>query len=174
MLCRKKIEREEKARAEAFTKRMETMQRFEAKYATEGAGAKERENAKITEERLQREVQRKMQAEEEKNRKKEMDRKERTRLASEENYRIMQEKEQQRLRAKSESVALKSRFQAELEQSNEEAAKKAAEKKQKAMELKRGLDAQVQYKRQSESTAARNGLNSRERELNKVEYLHFI
>ncbi|CAE7465683.1 unnamed protein product [Symbiodinium microadriaticum] len=164
---RAKIEREEKARTEAFKKRMETMGRFEAKYATEGAGAKERENVRINEERLQREVQRKQQLEEANASKRDMERKERIRLASEENYRIMQEKEELRLSAKREGAALKLKYQAELDESSQTAAKEAARKRQKAMELKRGLDEQVSFKRQCESKEAMNGLDSRERELNK-------
>jgi hypothetical protein len=144
------------------------MERFEAKFATEGAGAKERENVKLTEQRLQREVQRKYEAEEEISRKKEHDRKERIRIAADENYRIMQQKEEQRLRAKRESAELKSKFQSEYEESNQEAASKAVSRREKALELKRGLDQQIAHKRQTQSAEARNGLDSRERALNKV------
>ena len=144
------------------------MSRFEAKYATEGAGAKERENARINEERLQREVQRKQQAEEEMSRQREMERKERMRVASEENYRIMQQKEEQRLNAKRESINLKLKFQEECNESKQTAAMEASRRRQKALELKRGLDEQVAFKKQHESKEARNGLDSREREMNKV------
>lgn len=147
------------------------MQRFEAKFATEGAGAKERENNKINEERLQREVQRKCEEEEEISRRKERDRKARIQRAADENFRIMQEKEAQRLIAKTESAALKSKFQSDFEESNMEAANKAMRRREKALELKRGLDEQIAFKRQSQSTESRNGLDSRERALNQVNYV---
>lgn len=159
---------EDKARAAAFQKRMDAMQSIGQRFETEGAGAKERELSERNELRLRKEVSQRDEAEERKERKKKEERLHRTQSISAENYRIMQERTLKKENALKDSVALKAKFECEYVESKEADARKAEHKRLKALELKRGLDMQIAEKKFNEGDSAKNALNSREIELNKV------
>jgi len=162
-----KLEKEDKARADAFQKRMDAMQSIGKRFETEGAGAKERKINEQNERRLQEEIREKNAIEELKERKKIEDRQSRTQSISAENYRIMQERALKKEHALRDSAAMKARFEKEYMESKEAEARKEEHRRLKAMELKRGLDVQIAEKRFSEGDSAKNALNSREIELNK-------
>jgi hypothetical protein len=163
-----KLDREDKARADAFQKRLDTMQSIGRRFETEGAGAKEREVNERNERRLREEIREKNEVEERKERKKLEDRQHRTQCISAENYRIIQERALQKDGALRDSAAMKARFESEYQESREAEARKAEHRRLQALELKRGLDVQIAEKRFSEGDSAKNALNSREIELNKV------
>jgi len=164
---RNKLEKEDKARAEAFQKRLDTMHSIGKKFETEGAGAKERELNERNERRLKDEIREKNEIEETRERKKNEDRLLRTQAISAENYRIMQLKELKKENALKDSVEMKARFESEYAESKQADARNKEHKRVKALEVKRGLDVQIAEKKYNEGDAARNALNSREIELNK-------
>jgi hypothetical protein len=167
-LFRIKLDKEDQARASAFQKRLDTMQSIGRRFETEGAGAQEREITDRNERRLREEIREKNAIEERKESKKKEDRDNRTHSISAENFRIMQERALKKEHALNDSAVMKARFEAEYIDSKEAEARKVEHRRLKAMELKRGLDVQIAEKKISEGDSAKNALNSREIELNKV------
>lgn len=163
-----KLEKEDKARADAFQKRMDNMQSIGQRFQTEGAGAKEREINERNERRLQEEIREKNAIAELKEKKKLEERQNRTQSISSENYRIMQERALKKENALKDSAAMKEKFEREYRESKVAEVRKAEHKRLKALELKRGLDVQIAEKKFNEGDSAKNALNSREIELNKV------
>lgn len=145
------------------------MQSIGRRFETEGAGAQERAINDRNERRLQEEVREKNEIEERKEHKKKEERERRTQLISAENFRIMQERAVKKERAMKDSADMKTRFESEYLDSKEAELRKNEHRRLKAMELKRGLDVQIAEKKLNEGDSAKNALNSREIELNKVD-----
>ena len=167
-LFRIKLDKEDKARADAFQKRLDTMQSIGRRFETEGAGAQERAVNDRNERRLREEMREKNEIEERRERKKLEDREKRTQVISAENFRIMQERALKKEHAMKDSADMKARFESEYLDSKEAELRKVEHRRLKAIELKRGLDVQIAEKKFNEGDSAKNALNSREIELNKV------
>lgn len=146
---------------------MDNMKRFSDKYEKDGAGAKEQEMKRQEERRLLEEIERKNREEELKRHTKEELQKRQIRETSEENLRIMREKEREKNQKIEENRQLRDKFQREYEESKEEEKRKNERKRIHAMELKAGLDQQIQERHSNTGSAIRNTLSQREMELNR-------
>lgn len=162
------MDKEDQARAEAFQKRLDNMQSIGRRFETEGAGAQERAINDRNERRLQEEMREKNEIEERKENKKKQEREKRTQLIAAENFRIMQERALKKENALKDSANMKAKFENEYKDSKEAEIRNKEHRRLKALELKRGLDEQIAEKKFNEGDSAKNALNSREIELNKV------
>jgi hypothetical protein len=167
LFIRQKLDREDKLRNDAFSKRMNAMKKFSEKYEREGAGAMEQEQRRKEEAKLSEEILLKNREEEMKRVAKSELMKRRIKETSEENLRLIQEKEREKSRREQENRELRERYQREYEESREEEKKKQERKRLTAMEMKAQLDRQIDDKGGSLSSGMRNQLSQREVELNK-------
>lgn len=175
---RKKLDRDDQMRNEAFNKRLEIMNKNSEKYAKEGAGAQAIERKRIEDERLRGEIEKKNLEEELKRKRKDDLIKSRMKETSEENMKIIQEKEKEKEKKQIENRELRDRYQREYEESREEERRKNENRRTNAMEMKVKLDQQIQEKHVREDgelggagikgiRGIRNSLSQREIELNK-------
>lgn len=147
------------------------MQKNGTKFSTEGPGLKIMQQEKEFEERLQREIAAKNRAEEDREIRDQKLSKERTRKAAEENLRIMRLKEKQKDDVKSESMRLKSKFEMDSKLFHDEQQRDGEAKKLRAAQVNMALQQQMEEK-QKKMNDDRNGLSSREAELNRVSEIH--
>jgi hypothetical protein len=143
------------------------MKKFSDKYEREGAGAKEQEQRRREEAKLSEEINLKNREEELKRLAKSELSKKRIKETSDDNLRIMQEKERERLRRQEENRELRERYQREFEESQREEKEKNERKRMTAAQMKAQLDRQIHDKHGGSTNEMRNQLSQREVELNK-------
>lgn len=161
-----KLRREDEARANAFETRMQKMQIHGLKFATEGAGKKQMEDAKREEERMLKEIARKEQMDSEKERLKILNAKERTRAAQEFNLTVIERKKKEKEEQIEQNRLLQERFMKEAQEAKEMERKALAARKQKASAVAHNLTEQIED-RIKRSHEDKNSLSVREIQLNK-------
>ncbi len=165
---RKKLEREEIARANAFQSRMDAINKIGHSYATKGAGAAEREASRLEEQRMLEAIRQKEIADREREEAKERKRAADLQLSKQANQKLVEQKRQQEEQEREEARRLRERFQKEAQESKEEQRREIEAKKQAAHRMKLKLDEQIAVTNQSKTRGAREGLSEQELKMNWV------
>ena len=165
---RRKLEKEDTARTNAFQDRMHKINKIGLSFATDGAGKVERDERIREEQRMNEAVRLKAIADSEKEAEKKRIAQANMQNAKRSNEQLVLQKRRQEEKDREDAEKLRLKFQQDADESKQQEKLKLLAKKKAAYEMKLKLDDQIAVSAHNRSRGAKEALSETELQLNKV------
>jgi hypothetical protein len=170
-MCRRKLEKEDNDRANAFQNRMQKINKIGQSFAEDGAGKIEREERIREEQRMNDAVRRKEIEDAEKEAEKKRKAQANMQNAKKSNEQLVLQKRRQEEKDRADAEKMRLKFQQDAEESKQQEKLKMLTKKKAAYDMKLQLDDQIALTTHNRSRGAKEALSETELQLNKVNFM---